>query len=148
MSQAASITGMGPVKTVVEGFANCIGIYEEAAKGREGYDELQVQLEAIFEELNQYFSSSPVITTSIASICGSIQKELKYVKAQQARPIIRRLEEAEVDADNILECYRRIQDLLQRLSRNANISTWIIVDQMATVCLECHQTTTDKSLPG
>ncbi|KDN33415.1 hypothetical protein RSAG8_13495, partial [Rhizoctonia solani AG-8 WAC10335] len=123
---------MGPVKTVVEGFANCIGIYEEAAKGRKEYDELQVQLEAIFEELNQYFSSSPVITISIASICGSLQQELKYVKAQQARPIIRRLGEAEVDADNILECYRRIQGHLQRLSRNANISTWIIVDQMAT----------------
>ncbi|EUC53950.1 vegetative incompatibility protein HET-E-1, putative [Rhizoctonia solani AG-3 Rhs1AP] len=132
VEQAASMSGLGPVKTIVEGLVNCIGIYEEAAQGKNEYKELRVQLEAIFDDLTQYFAASPVITASIASICGSIQKELECVKTQQATPIRRRLIEAGSDADQVLECYRRIQDHLQRLSRNANISTWVIVDQIAT----------------
>ncbi|CAE6484512.1 unnamed protein product [Rhizoctonia solani] len=132
VNHVATIGGLGPVKTVVEALANCIGIYQEEAQGRKEYDELQVQLEATFNELNQYLSSSPAITTSIVVICGSIQKELEYVKVRQARPIGRRFEEAELDAENVLACYRRIQDYLQRLARNVNISTWVIVDQLAT----------------
>ncbi|CAE6430310.1 unnamed protein product, partial [Rhizoctonia solani] len=132
VNQATSISGLGPVKTVVEGLASCIEIYQEAGQGRQAYDELRVQLEATFEELSQYFSPSPVITASIENICGSIQKELEYFKAQQAKPIGRQLAEAEMKAEEILECYRRIKDHLQRLARNANISTWVIVDKFAT----------------
>ncbi|CAE6422391.1 unnamed protein product [Rhizoctonia solani] len=125
---------LSPVKTVVEGLFDCIQIYESAAQGRKEFNELRKELEQILDELGQYFStaSSPVITTSIECICGSIQKELKYVKGQQARPVARKLAEAETDADNVLSCYRRIHNHLQRLSRNANISTWAVVDQLAT----------------
>ncbi|CAE7067179.1 unnamed protein product [Rhizoctonia solani] len=134
VNHATSISGLGPVKNVVEAFANCIGIYEEAAQNRSDYDELRVKLESTFDELNQYFSASPIITPSIENICGrksSIHKELEYLKAQRARTVGRRFAEAGM-ADTILECYRRMQDHLQRLSRNANLSTWIIVDQLAT----------------
>ncbi|CAE6472679.1 unnamed protein product [Rhizoctonia solani] len=132
VDQAAGMSGLGPVKAMVERLVSCIGIYEEAAQRKKEYNELRVRLDAIFEELTQYLSASTVITTSIASICGSIQKELEYVKTQKARPIRRHLAEADEDADQVLECYRRIQDHLQRLSRNANISTWVLVDQIAT----------------
>ncbi|KAG8687188.1 hypothetical protein FRC11_007633, partial [Ceratobasidium sp. 423] len=126
---------LGPVKTVVEGIVDCVGIYESVAQGQKEYDELRVELEHIFDELRHYFSasSSPAITLSIANICGSIQKEVEYVKRQQARPTTRRLAEAQRDADNVLACYRRMQRQLERLSRNANISTWAVADQLATV---------------
>ncbi|CAE7184212.1 unnamed protein product [Rhizoctonia solani] len=72
ISQAASISGLGPIKTVAEGFADCIGIFEDVGQSRKDYDELRLQLDSIFGELSQYISASPVITISIQSICGSI----------------------------------------------------------------------------
>ncbi|KAJ1305516.1 hypothetical protein OPQ81_000523 [Rhizoctonia solani] len=132
LNHATTIGGLGPVKTVIKGLARCIGIFEDAAQGRDEYDELRSQLEGILEELKEYLGSSPVITLCITSICGSIQKEMEFLKTQQTRSKKRRLHEAETDADKVLECYRRIQDHLQRLSRNANISTWSVVDQLAT----------------
>ncbi|CUA71480.1 hypothetical protein RSOLAG22IIIB_09605 [Rhizoctonia solani] len=130
--QGVSVSELAPVKSIVEGLVDCIQIYEDEAQGRKEYQELRTQLERIFSELKHYISSSPVITTSMANICGSIQKELEYVKDQQARTAGRLLGEAEIGADNVLECYRRIQDHLQRLSRNANMSTWVIMDELAT----------------
>ncbi|KAH7323322.1 hypothetical protein B0J17DRAFT_742724 [Rhizoctonia solani] len=132
LNQAARIGGLGPLKTIVEGLIGCVRIYEDRGRGRREYDELRVWLEYVFEELKQHVSASPVITRSVASICGSIQKEIEYIRDHQARPAVRRLVEAEMGKDQFLECYRRIHDLLNRLSRNANISTWNIVDELTT----------------
>jgi hypothetical protein len=63
---------------------------------------------------------------------------------------LERVAEAMEDADEILECYRRIQRLLERVAvsiiqpdiclilmtikLNANVNTWKIIDEQATVC--------------
>ena len=46
----------------------------------------------------------------------SIQKELDLIKTPQSRSKKRKREEVENDAYMVLECYRRIQDHLQRLN--------------------------------
>ncbi|CUA74529.1 Vegetative incompatibility protein HET-E-1 [Podospora anserina] [Rhizoctonia solani] len=127
LNHGAMLSGLGSVKSVIEGLGE--------AHGRQEYKNLRVELEDIFNELKKYLLLSPTITTSVINICGcssSIEKELEHVKARQTRSIDRRLVDAETEAKNVLECYRRIQSHLQRLSRNANISTWVIVDQIAT----------------
>ena len=66
-----------------------------------------------------------------------------------------RFAEAIEDADKILECYRRIQRLLERFSvgafylpegdvlnglkLNVNVSTWKTVDEQGTVCARDHE---------
>ena len=68
---------------------------------------------------------------------------------KEKRNRIERGAEAMEDADEVLECYRRVQRLLERFSvsvhqvpadailsalkLNANVSTWKTVDELATV---------------
>ncbi|KAH7323304.1 hypothetical protein B0J17DRAFT_620985 [Rhizoctonia solani] len=131
-AQVASVSGLGPIKEVAEAVAKHVRIFEEAAQGRKDFDKLRKELDGIFGELNEYCSLSPAITMSMESICGSIRKEMKDLETQQARSTSERVAKAETDADYVLECYGRVQGHLQRLSRNANMSTWKIVDELAT----------------
>ncbi|KAF8751083.1 WD40 repeat-like protein [Rhizoctonia solani] len=133
LRQASVASGLGLVTGIIEGLIDSIQIFEDAAKGQKQYKDLRIELELLFDELQQYFSKSPIITTSIANICGSINKEIEYLKNQQARPATKRLLQAENSSDEVWECYRRIQGHLQRLSRNANVLAWILVDQLATM---------------
>jgi hypothetical protein len=45
-----------------------------------------------------------------------IEKELKQVEQKRQRSTVERYVEAMDDADDLLECYRRIQRLLERLA--------------------------------
>ncbi|CAE7225921.1 unnamed protein product, partial [Rhizoctonia solani] len=134
LSQVVSVGGLGPLKTVIEGLADCTGVYEDAARGRRAYTELRSELEEIFQELQQYLTLSPTVETNISDICGLLQNEIDYVKGQQARSRTRRLTEAERDEDNIMECYKRMRSHLQGLSRKIGVSALAIVDQQAMVC--------------
>ncbi|CAE6498790.1 unnamed protein product [Rhizoctonia solani] len=129
LNQAATVSGLGPLKTVIEGLTDCIGIYEskDAAHGRQAYIKVRAELESIFQELNQYLALSPTVVTNVSDVCGLIQKEIDYVKAHQARPKVR----AEKDEDNVLACYKRMEKHLQALSRKLGISTLAIVEQNA-----------------
>lgn len=78
-----------------------------------------------------------------------IEKEIERVRQKQNRSTLGRLADATEDADEVLECYRRIQVLLGRLAvsgilaytgvilkapkLNSNLSVWKIVDDQSTV---------------
>ncbi|CAE6535209.1 unnamed protein product [Rhizoctonia solani] len=132
VSHAASISGLGPIKSIADGLISCVERYKDVAEDRNEYDKLRTQLESTLEDLKQYLSPSLVITTSMANICRLVQKEIDYVGEKQERSVGRRFQEAEDNANDVQECYKRINDHLQRLSQNANISTWIIVDKLDT----------------
>ncbi|KDN36501.1 hypothetical protein RSAG8_10797, partial [Rhizoctonia solani AG-8 WAC10335] len=128
---SASVSGLGPLKTVIEGIAGCIENFEDAAQGQEAYSELRAELGGIFQELQQYLALSPAVAANVSDVCGLIQLEIDYVKSQQARRKVRKLAEAEQDEDNVLACYKRMGRHLQGLSRKMGISTLAIVEQNA-----------------
>ncbi|CAE6537926.1 unnamed protein product [Rhizoctonia solani] len=132
VSQAANISGLGPIKSIADGLINCVEMYKDTAEDQREYIKLKMQLESTLEDLKQYVSPSLVITTSMANICCLVQKEINYVREKQERTSVRRFQEAEANANDVQECYKRINDYLQRLSQNANISTWITVDELYT----------------
>ncbi|CAE6506733.1 unnamed protein product [Rhizoctonia solani] len=129
LNQGVGASGLGPLKSVVQGLVDCIGIYEDAAQGQRAYVDLQAELEGTFKKLQQLPILSPTVAVSVANICSSIEQEIEYVKDQQARPRKRRLAEAEQDEDNVLACYKRMRDRLQDLPLDISISTLALVEQ-------------------
>ncbi|KAJ1307664.1 hypothetical protein OPQ81_001757 [Rhizoctonia solani] len=131
ISPAAEL--FGPINQVIGVFAECIDIFEMARVGQKKYDDLQVRLELLFEDLaNHLGSGPPTMTESMESICKLILKELHSIKAKRDRTDWRRYLEARDEADEILDHYSKIASNLERLSLNANLSIWKIVDQHAT----------------
>ncbi|CAE6525202.1 unnamed protein product [Rhizoctonia solani] len=129
LSQMASASGLGPLKTTIGGIADCLGIFEDAAQGRQAYVELRSELDGLFQELHKYLKLSPTVVANVSDVCGLIQKEIDYVKTQQTGKTVRRLAGAEQDEENVLECYRRIRKHLQGLSRKMAISTLDVVER-------------------
>ncbi|CAE6429634.1 unnamed protein product [Rhizoctonia solani] len=124
---------LGPIKDMAELLVQCVDMYEMAVEAQREYEALQTRLEAIFEDLNKHFGEgcSPTMTSSIESLCRSIKLELEYIRSKQGRRVGTRFLLAPGEEDVILGCYRRIEGYLQRLSLNANLSTWKIVEEQA-----------------
>ncbi|KAG9083050.1 hypothetical protein FS749_006341, partial [Ceratobasidium sp. UAMH 11750] len=124
----------GPLKEVAEGIMMCVETFESVAKGREEYENLRIKLNLLFHDLAEYFGEStpPVMTSSIVNLAQGIEREIKFIQHKQQRSGIGQYTTAEQDADEVLECYRRIQGLLERLTLNANVNIWKIVDEQAT----------------
>ncbi|CAE6537934.1 unnamed protein product [Rhizoctonia solani] len=76
VSQAASISGLGPIKSIADGLIGCVQRYKDVAEDHNEYDKLRMQLKSTLEDLKQYLSPSLVITTSMANICRLVQKEI------------------------------------------------------------------------
>jgi hypothetical protein len=99
-------------------------------------------------------SESATIIVPHADLYNSgIEREIALIREKEKRGTRSRYEEAMEDADEVLACYRRIKGLLERLKAsafhqdchlilrvsqlNANVNTWTIVDEEATVSDEC-----------
>ncbi|CAE6436893.1 unnamed protein product [Rhizoctonia solani] len=123
----------GPIKETVDLFTECVDKYEMTGAARTEWEELRVRLEGLFEDLNGHFGEgcSLTMTSSMESLCRSIQAELDYIKKQQDRNIGERYLSAADESDKVLSCYRRIEGQLQRLSLNANLSMWRVVQEQA-----------------
>ncbi|KAG8680381.1 F-box/WD repeat-containing protein 9, partial [Ceratobasidium sp. 394] len=124
----------GPLKEAVGGLSRCIDIVEQEAKAREDYKKLRGELEVIFNDLSGYLgcSAPPTMTPVIESISKSIKQEVDIISQKERRNRLERTAEAMQDADGVLECYRRIQMLLGRLTVNANMSMWETIDEQTT----------------
>ncbi|CUA73343.1 Cilia-and flagella-associated protein 52 [Chlamydomonas reinhardtii] [Rhizoctonia solani] len=125
----------GPIKNTVDLFIECVDKCELKMTGeaKTEYDALRVRLEGLFIDLNGHFGEgcSPVMTSSMESLCRSIQTELSYIKRQQERNIGERYLVAADESRRVLACYRRIEGYLQRLSLNTNLSVWRVAQEHA-----------------
>ncbi|KAG8785016.1 hypothetical protein FRC12_018076 [Ceratobasidium sp. 428] len=124
----------GPLKQAVEGIIAGIETFEHdqtASQNRADYENLRNELNGLFHDLVEFFDAStpPIMAPSIINFARGIDRELEIVR--------RRLSETRTvthstDADEILEHYRRIQALLQRLTSNIGFKTLRIADEQAT----------------
>ncbi|KAH7322323.1 hypothetical protein B0J17DRAFT_772737 [Rhizoctonia solani] len=122
-----------PLAAAIDDLNWFIRAYENVIVTRKEYNELRNQLEGVFKELCAHFTESmpPAMTTSMRNLCQSIQAEIRQVYGTQDRNIISRYLQAEYDLDKITGCYRRIQSHLERVTLNASLSTWRVVDKLA-----------------
>ncbi|KAG9125403.1 hypothetical protein FRC07_007723 [Ceratobasidium sp. 392] len=127
-------TTFGPLKQAVNEIVMFVEAFENVLEGREDYEKLSIELNVLFCDLSGYFGQSipPVMTPSILSLAQGIQHEIELVLRKQQQSDIGRFTRAREDVDEVLECYRRIQRLLERLTLNANINIWKTVDEQAT----------------
>ncbi|KAG9092951.1 hypothetical protein FS749_015298 [Ceratobasidium sp. UAMH 11750] len=135
----AGVLGRGaavfePLKQLVDGIVMCVETFEGAAENREDYQRLRTELNALFHDLAGYFGAStpPVMTSSIINLAQGIERELRLVQEKRRQNGTGRYMNTTKDADEVLECYCRIQRLLERLALNANLSVWKTVDEQAT----------------
>ncbi|KAG9100343.1 hypothetical protein FRC07_010420 [Ceratobasidium sp. 392] len=126
----------GPLKEVVDGILASIDTFETAGQNREDYDRLRTELNTLFHDLAEFFGAStpPAMNASIVSLAHGIEQELTAIRQKRQQRGLSRVMNAMKDEDMILEHYRRVQRLLERLKLNANMNMWKVVDEQATVC--------------
>ncbi|CAE6379158.1 unnamed protein product [Rhizoctonia solani] len=125
---------LSPLKVVLDDLSEFVRSCEKVVVTTSEYEVLRTQLELLFKDLGGYVTSNapPVMTTSVLNICGAIRTELGQLYADQDRNTISRYFQADRDLDNIMTCYRHIQSHIERLTLNANLSIWAIVDRQTT----------------
>lgn len=146
LDQATS--SIAPIKTVVTELAECIGICDDELQGNKDYEALKSELERIFEMLKTHYEKdvSPAITASMESLWRDTDREFQVINSKRewrgghggnsnGREEVRigKLRDAVDNLDDVLRCYGRVRDHLQRVLLNANLSMWKIVDEIATV---------------
>ncbi|KAG8790399.1 hypothetical protein FRC12_011987 [Ceratobasidium sp. 428] len=125
-----------PFKVLFNGLSRCIGVLEQEAKGRQEYKNLLNQLNEVCKDLAGYLDNS--MTSSITPVIESILKisdlntEIELLLRKLQRNKIWQYTEAMGDADEVIECYRRIHMLLGRITLNTNVYLWKIIDEQTT----------------
>ncbi|CAE6444943.1 unnamed protein product [Rhizoctonia solani] len=120
----SSADSFGPLKSAVGGLDKCIDSYERATKGRKDNEELLNKLKELVDYLGGCMAD-PVgleMTNSVKQMCTDLEADVKRVEKKLERATIQQLVEAMDASDEISECYRRIQNHLQRLTLNATMN--------------------------
>ncbi|KAG8794307.1 hypothetical protein FRC12_024968 [Ceratobasidium sp. 428] len=125
---------LAPLKPALDGILEVAGTFELAAQNREDYKRLRTELNAMLHDLAGYFGSSTplTMTSTVVNLAQGIERELEAIRRKQDQSVVGGYVRAEADADQILEHYRGVQGLLQRLALNANLNTWKIANEQAT----------------
>ncbi|KAG8768586.1 hypothetical protein FRC12_005478 [Ceratobasidium sp. 428] len=117
---------LGPLKPAIGGILEVIETFEVTAQTRQDYQRLRTELNVLLHDLAGHFGScTPLtMTSTIVNLAQGIERELETIRRKQNQSVVGGYTRAETDADQILEHYRSVQGLLQRLALNANIETW------------------------
>ncbi|KAB5589314.1 Vegetative incompatibility protein HET-E-1 [Ceratobasidium theobromae] len=119
------------LKSSIGGLNSLLGIFEAAAKNRRDYENLATDLEITVEFLNQHLKA-PIAGQAMermAKIARSIEMEIKSIEAWRDRSETKRVMGASSDEEDIIERYRRIEQLLYRMQIEASMSTWAVVNE-------------------
>ncbi|KAG8762709.1 F-box/WD repeat-containing protein 9 [Ceratobasidium sp. 428] len=124
-----------PLKEAIGGISEVARTFELAAQNREEYQKLMTELDNLLNDLAGYFGSStpPAMTSSIVNLTQGIKQELEVIRRKQSQSGVGGYVKSATDADQILEHYRSLQGLLQRLMLNANLDMWRTIKEQATV---------------
>ncbi|CAE6370032.1 hypothetical protein BN14_04583 [Rhizoctonia solani AG-1 IB] len=111
------VDAIGPLKAIIDDFVDCVHIYEAAAKDRQEYEALRVDLTTTLEQLISHFTGSKPMEMSdnIVSLCESIQRELNQIKALQAEGLMRQYARSGTGPDAVYGCYARVHGYLTRI---------------------------------
>ncbi|CAE6456378.1 unnamed protein product, partial [Rhizoctonia solani] len=128
----SSIGVLGPIKSLIDGLNECTGLFEKrSSTRRKDCDELLEKLQPLLEDLTEQtdISNGSMMTGSVKGLCSAIEDEIEIVKQKQAKNTGRFFKDAIDASDEILESYRRIDGLLNRLTLNANLTIIKALDE-------------------
>ncbi|CAE6476999.1 unnamed protein product [Rhizoctonia solani] len=124
-----SVGAVGPLKSAVGELVECIGICNKIARGRREYEDLSSELDNLFGELKEYYElcGQTLWTQSTAAEIQRVSDEVKLiiesVLQRRGRSHTQTYVRAEEDVQDIMECYRRIHSIFQKLQRILSKST-------------------------
>ncbi|KAG8754927.1 hypothetical protein FRC12_011051 [Ceratobasidium sp. 428] len=129
-----------PLKSAISRLAWC---FENETGAREGYEAIKVLLDGLLQDLSAHLGDTtpPSMTRVINTLSRDIKVEAELIKENQEKKRKHHFKEAEKDENEVMDCYRRIQTLVERLKMNANLSVWKTVDEQALV--RCAQRMTE-----
>ncbi|CAE6404770.1 unnamed protein product [Rhizoctonia solani] len=120
----SSANAFGPLKSAISRLNRCFDIHERANKGQEDYEELLKKLKELVDDLRGSMVEQVgyEMTNSVKRLCIELEAEVNQVEKKLERNMIQQLVEAMDASEEISECYRRIQNHLERLTLNATMN--------------------------
>ncbi|CAE6531259.1 unnamed protein product [Rhizoctonia solani] len=120
-----------PLHSAIDGLKSCLHVFEEAARQRKDYDDLATGLTAMVELLDKHLpdAASDEIKDTITNISGKIAKEIESINERQSRSGARQVLEESRDGEDIIRCYRRIEQLFRQLQGEASMSSWNVASK-------------------
>ncbi|CAE6526615.1 unnamed protein product [Rhizoctonia solani] len=132
-----SVGAVGPLKLAVGELIECIGTCDTIARGSHEYEVLSAELDNLFGELNGYYElcGQTLWAQSTAAEIQQISDEVKLiienVLKKRGRRHLHMYAHAEEDVQDIIECYRRVHSIFQKLQRNlSKITIQLLIDNL------------------
>ncbi|KAG8697825.1 hypothetical protein FRC08_006307 [Ceratobasidium sp. 394] len=127
-------TTVPPLQPAVDCLLKCTEMYEDQISAKEEYNKLWTRLDDLCRDISKYMSGAAPssMTPCVQSLARGLKEQTELVRQKLARTALERGMGGEEDADEVVKCCRDIEALLQRLSANANLETWRIVEEEAT----------------
>ncbi|CCO29698.1 hypothetical protein BN14_03716 [Rhizoctonia solani AG-1 IB] len=122
----ASSNCFGPLRMAIDGIGKLAEIYKRGSDQSKEYEKLQKKLKDILQIIDQHTGSDRrlIMTDSVKQVYSDIKAEAKRAEEKQARNTGRQITDALRDSDDVLACYNRIADHMQRLMLNVILSTF------------------------
>ncbi|KAG8791843.1 hypothetical protein FRC12_007982 [Ceratobasidium sp. 428] len=83
------------------------------------------------------------MTDSIDNLVSELRRQAEYISKKQERSSTMRYMDVERDADELVNCYRRIDALFRQLQSDAILSVWRIANENLAVASEALVTAND-----
>ncbi|QRV98190.1 Notchless protein [Ceratobasidium sp. AG-Ba] len=122
-----------PLKSAVETFAEFAEAFKVAGEMEAEYELLRRALDWLFSDLAFRFNKDtpPTMRPSISNLARGLEQEIEFIHGKR-QPSPGKYIQSEKNVDDIIRCYRRIENLLQRLNLNANMDIWLLVEEQVT----------------
>ncbi|CAE6444653.1 unnamed protein product [Rhizoctonia solani] len=123
-----------PLLVASSSLISCLGFLEAAAKIHKEYEDIATELELITALLMQQMEQSQSFRMSscIANVSNLIEKQTKIIREKHNRKLAGRLIEVQVDQQDLIICYRRIEALFRQLQANIQLSMWDSISEHLT----------------
>ncbi|KAG9119925.1 hypothetical protein FRC07_004817, partial [Ceratobasidium sp. 392] len=120
----ASADAFGPLKSAVGELLNCIDVYEKQAIVGAEYRQLRAELNNISGEIAEYINEPALASMKdgVERLKLGIEAETKTVIQKIERNKRERFIEATEDENEVVACYRRIQEHLDRFTRTTTVN--------------------------
>ncbi|KAJ1304277.1 hypothetical protein OPQ81_005437 [Rhizoctonia solani] len=113
---------LDPFPKVADGLIDCIELFEMQSDGHKAFKVLQKELDALFKELHEKCLHKILshTTPSVRSLYKFAYIEVQYLLDRRAKYIKGKDREG-----GVLACYLRVQNYLQRILINLDVSRWV-----------------------
>ncbi|CAE7188365.1 unnamed protein product, partial [Rhizoctonia solani] len=129
-----SVGAMGVLKPLVDGIEEVTNIFQNCGLVDNEPQLLIEQLDDLLSKLNNCVDNQePIdITGCIQQICSEVQIEINRVRIRHIERSHSRHEDAVTDAEDLLKCCRRVNEMIACLTLNVDVSTFRVVNEYIT----------------